>query len=51
MATDDLELIRRYPQARVFELDHGDLVFDSAQTAPTGVTGSSIPTGPTPESD
>lgn len=31
MATHDLELIRRYPRARVFELDHGELVFDSAQ--------------------
>ena len=30
MATHDLELIRRYPHARVFELDHGELVFDSA---------------------
>jgi len=29
MATHDLELIRRYPHARVFELDHGELVFDS----------------------
>ena len=51
MATHDLELIRRYPQARVFELDHGELVFDSAQTVPTGVTASSLPTGPNPESD
>ena len=30
MATHDLELIRRYPHARVFELDQGALVFDSA---------------------
>jgi cell division transport system ATP-binding protein len=30
MATHDLELIKRYPHARVFELDHGELVFDSA---------------------
>jgi cell division transport system ATP-binding protein len=30
MATHDLELIRRYPHARVFELDHGQLVYDSA---------------------
>jgi len=30
MATHDLELVRRYPHARVFELDHGELVFDSA---------------------
>jgi cell division transport system ATP-binding protein len=29
MATHDLELIRRYSHARVFELDHGELVFDS----------------------
>jgi cell division transport system ATP-binding protein len=29
MATHDLELVRRYPHARVFELDHGELVFDS----------------------
>lgn len=33
MATHDLELIRRYPHARVFELDHGELVYDSAATA------------------
>ncbi len=30
MATHDLELIRRHPTARVFELDHGELVYDSA---------------------
>jgi cell division transport system ATP-binding protein len=30
MATHDLELIRRYPKARVLELDQGALVFDSA---------------------
>ncbi|MGD8729750.1 MAG: ATP-binding cassette domain-containing protein, partial [Gemmatimonadota bacterium] len=29
MATHDLELIKRYPHARVFELDHGELVYDS----------------------
>jgi cell division transport system ATP-binding protein len=29
MATHDLELVRRYPHARVFELDHGSLVYDS----------------------
>ena len=29
MATHDLELVRRYPHARLFELDHGELVFDS----------------------
>jgi cell division transport system ATP-binding protein len=30
MATHDLELVRRYPHARVFELDQGRLVYDSA---------------------
>jgi cell division transport system ATP-binding protein len=30
MATHDLELVRRYSQARVLELDQGRLVFDSA---------------------
>lgn len=30
MATHDLELLRRHPHARVFELDEGRLVFDSA---------------------
>jgi cell division transport system ATP-binding protein len=30
MATHDLELIKRHPQARVFELDQGRLVYDSA---------------------
>jgi len=30
MATHDLELVRRYPHARVLELDHGRLVYDSA---------------------
>ncbi len=29
MATHDLELIKRYPHARVFELDQGRLVYDS----------------------
>ena len=29
MATHDLELVRRYPHARVFELDQGRLVYDS----------------------
>ena len=29
MATHDLELIRRHPSARVFELDQGRLVYDS----------------------
>jgi ABC-type ATPase involved in cell division len=31
MATHDLELVRRYPHARVFELDHGELVYDSVE--------------------
>jgi cell division transport system ATP-binding protein len=30
MATHNLELVRRYPHARVFELDQGRLVYDSA---------------------
>ena len=30
MATHDLELVRRYPHARVLELDNGRLVYDSA---------------------
>jgi cell division transport system ATP-binding protein len=30
MATHDLELVRRYPQARVLELDQGRLVYDSS---------------------
>jgi cell division transport system ATP-binding protein len=30
MATHDLELVKRYPHARVFELDQGRLVYDSA---------------------
>lgn len=30
MATHDLELVRRYPKARVLELDNGRLVYDSA---------------------
>jgi len=30
MATHDLELVKRYPHARVFELDQGHLVYDSA---------------------
>jgi len=29
MATHDLELVRRFPHARVFELDQGRLVYDS----------------------
>ncbi|HET9949319.1 MAG TPA: cell division ATP-binding protein FtsE [Longimicrobiales bacterium] len=31
MATHDLELVRRYPHARVFELDQGRLVYDSGR--------------------
>ncbi|MEQ9400784.1 MAG: cell division ATP-binding protein FtsE [Longimicrobiales bacterium] len=30
MATHDLELVRSYPKARLLELDHGRLVYDSA---------------------
>ena len=29
MATHDLELVRRYPSARLLELDQGRLVYDS----------------------
>jgi cell division transport system ATP-binding protein len=36
MATHDLELIRRYPGARVLELDQGRLVYDSHQEVGTG---------------
>lgn len=32
MATHDMELIRRHPHARLFELDQGKLVYDSADT-------------------
>ena len=31
MATHDLELVRRYPKARLLELDQGRLVYDSAE--------------------
>lgn len=31
MATHDLELVKRYPKARLLELDHGRLVYDSAR--------------------
>jgi cell division transport system ATP-binding protein len=31
MATHDLELVRRYPHARVLELDNGRLVYDSME--------------------
>jgi cell division transport system ATP-binding protein len=30
MATHDLDLVRSYPEARVLELDHGKLVYDSS---------------------
>ena len=36
MATHDLELVRRYPSARLLELDQGRLVHDSEDAA--GVT-------------
>jgi cell division transport system ATP-binding protein len=45
MATHDLELVRRYPHTRVFELDHGRLVFDSADSAETGP---GVPSSPEP---
>jgi cell division transport system ATP-binding protein len=37
MATHDLELVRRYPRARVLELAQGRLVYDSGATRPTPV--------------
>ena len=45
MATHDLELMRRYPSARVLELDQGHLVYDSANTeqAASSVDGNSQP--------
>jgi cell division transport system ATP-binding protein len=45
MATHDLELMRRYPSARVLELDQGHLVYDSANTeqAVSSVDASSRP--------
>jgi cell division transport system ATP-binding protein len=36
MATHDLELTRRYPKARVLELDQGQLVYDSQSVAGGG---------------
>ncbi len=33
MATHDLELVRRYPETRVLELDNGRLVYDSSSAA------------------
>ena len=35
MATHDLELVRRYGSARTLELDHGRLVYDSAEAKPS----------------
>ena len=32
MATHDLELVRKHSKARVLELDHGKLVYDSVKT-------------------
>ena len=29
MATHDLDLVRLYPHARLFELDQGEVVYDS----------------------
>ncbi len=31
MATHDLDLVKRYPQYRVIELDHGAIVYDSGE--------------------
>ncbi len=36
MATHDLELVRRHPSARIFELDQGRLVYDSAHADENG---------------
>jgi ABC-type ATPase involved in cell division len=36
MATHDLELMRRYPRARVLELDQGELVYDSENSEASG---------------
>ena len=43
MATHDLEVVRRYPRARVMELDAGRLVYDSAHASPAGSSGGSRP--------
>jgi cell division transport system ATP-binding protein len=45
MATHDLELMRRYPTARVLELDQGHLVYDSGapEHVESGQSGSSQP--------
>jgi ABC-type ATPase involved in cell division len=32
-ATHDLDLIRRHPSVRLVEMDHGQIVFDSAGAA------------------
>jgi cell division transport system ATP-binding protein len=40
MATHDLEVMRRHPHARVLELDHGSLVYDSAVEVEAGTEGS-----------
>ena len=37
MATHDLELIRRHPTARVFEMDQGELVYDSDTLSKPGL--------------
>ncbi|HEX2723861.1 MAG TPA: ATP-binding cassette domain-containing protein, partial [Gemmatimonadaceae bacterium] len=34
MATHDLEMVRRADEARTIELNHGRVVFDSAETPP-----------------
>lgn len=39
MATHDLELTRRHPTARMFELDHGELVYDSAEVSEENPSG------------
>jgi cell division transport system ATP-binding protein len=36
MATHDLALVKSYPHARSFELDNGELVYDSADSAAAG---------------
>lgn len=40
MATHDLELVRRYPESRVLELNQGELVYDSASVRPPSDAGS-----------
>ena len=41
MATHDAGLIRRHPGVRILELEHGRLVYDSAETGEAGEAGSS----------